>query len=152
MKICKNLNEYETVFYTCSKDQTLIQYNIDYRLIKFLIYFDLKDILNFDKENLNNYKEIPDTKNNKNNMNNYSPNYHAHLKVIKLHPFHSIKLYAGDYKGYLYIFDIMTDYFQYKKYTIDNYLIEYLSFSREGNLLSIGLLMESKLYMMLFFL
>ena len=142
MEICNNYNEYETVFYTCSKDQTLIQYNIDYSTNKISnIYFDLKDILNFNKENLDNYNEIPEkNNNNKYDMNNYSHNYHAYLTVIKFHPFHSTKLYAGDNKGYLYVFDISADYFQYKKYTVDNYSIESLSFSREGNLLCVGLL------------
>ena len=144
MEICNNYNEYETMFYTCSKDQTLIQYNIDYSTNKISnIYFDLKDILNFNKENLDNYNELPENNNsnsNKYSKSNYSHNYHAYLTVIKFHPFHSTKLYAGDNKGYLYVFDISTDYFQYKKYTIDNYSIESLSFSREGNLLCIGLL------------
>ena len=75
-----------------------------------------------------------------------------YLTIIKFHPFDTSKLYAGDNNGYLYIFDINADYFQYKKYTIDNYSIESISFSREANLLCIGLITgKSAIYNISFF-
>ena len=137
MDICNNYNEYETVFYTCSKDKTLMKYNIEFSSNKLSnLFFDLHEILSNNKGGeLSN--ENSDKNNNINNNNNYSNTY---LTIIKFHPFHNTKLYAGDNKGYLYIFDMSTEYFQYKKYIIDNYSIESLSFSREANLLCIGLL------------
>ena len=132
IEICNNYNEYETIIYTCSKDQTIIQYNINYSTNKLSnLYFNLYDILN-------NHNILND--NNYLDNNNYDNNNNIYLTIIKFHPFHNTKLFAGDNNGYLYIFDISYEYFQYKKYTIDNYSIESLSFSREGNLLCIGLI------------
>ena len=131
IEILNNFNEYETTLYTCSKDQTIMQYILEYNTNKLTnFYFNLEDILkNNINENINNDNEQSDQ---------YFNNIDIYLTIIKFHPFHNKKLFAGDTKGYLYIFDISTDYFQYKKYTIDNYSIESLSFSREGNLLCIG--------------
>ena len=142
IKICNNYNEYETVIYTCSKDQTIIQYNIDYSTNKLSnLYFNLTDILN-NNQILNDH--INDTdENNDSDKYNYTNSYNnaeTYLTIMKFHPFYNTKLYAGDNKGYLYLFDISHEYFQYKKYTIDNYSIESLSFSREGNLICIGLI------------
>ena len=134
LEILNNYNEYETTIYTCSKDQTMIRYNIEYNTNKLSnFYFNLNEILNgnINKDN-DNDKLV--SNNNKDNFNNND----IYLTIIKFHPFDISKLFAGDNKGYLYIFDIKIDYFQYKKYTIDNYSIESLSFSREGNLLCIG--------------
>ena len=137
IEILNNYNEYETVIYTCSKDQTIIQYNVEYNTNKFSnLYFDLKDILN--NNNLNGYEENHNNNELSGEINNSYDN--IYLTILKFHPFHSEKLYAGDNKGYLYEFDIRKDYFQYKKYIIDNYSIETLSFSKEGNLLCIGLI------------
>ena len=124
IEINNNYNEYETIFYTCSKDSTLIQYNIDFSTNKISnLFFDLNDILKPEKENDFN--------------NNISGIY---LTIIKFHPNDNTKLFAGDNKGYLYIFDINENYFRYKKYYIDDNSIESISFSKEGNLLCIGIL------------
>jgi len=123
IQINNNYNEFETIIYTCSKDCTLIQYNIDFSTNKFSnLFFDLKDIL---KSKDNKYL---------NEMNN------LYLTCIKFHPNDNTKLFAGDNKGYLYIFDIKENYFKYKKYFIDDNSIEFMSFSREGNLICLGLL------------
>ena len=123
IEINNNYNEYETIIYSCSKDGTLIQYNIDFSTNKFSnLYFNLKEILKTqnDIDNIN-IKEI-------------------YLTIIKFHPNDNTKLLAGDNMGYLYIFDINENYFQYKKYCIDNNSIESISFSKEGNLICVGLL------------
>ena len=123
IEINNNYNEYEPIIYTCSQDGTLIQYNIDFSTNKFFnLYFDLNNIL-----------QSPDDKNilNKNEI---------YLTIIKFHPNNNTKLFAGDNKGYLYIFDIKEKYFQYKKYYISDNSIENISFSKEGNLICIGLL------------
>ena len=123
IEINNNFNEYEPIIYTCSQDGTLIQYNIDFSTNKFSnLYFDLNNILqNPDDKNILNKKEI-------------------YLTIIKFHPNDNTKLFAGDNKGYLYIFDIKEKYFQYKKYYISDNSIENISFSKEGNLICIGLL------------
>ena len=134
IEILNNFNEFETTIYSCSKDHTIIQYNIEYNTNKLSnLFFNLNDILNSNISN--DYDSEQLEKNNDNfNANN------IYLTIIKFHPFDTSKLYAGDNNGYLYIFDINADYFQYKKYTIDNYSIESISFSREANLLCIGLI------------
>ena len=123
IEINNNYNEFETIIYSCSKDCTLIQYNIDFSTNKLSnLFFDLKDIL---KSQDNKFlKEI-------NNI---------YLTCIKFHPNNNTKLFAGDNKGYLYIFDIKENYFKYKKYFIDENSIEFISFSKEGNLICLGLL------------
>ena len=123
IEINNNFNEYEPIIYTCSQDGTLIQYNIDFSTNKFSnLYFYLNNILqNPDDKNILNKKEI-------------------YLTIIKFHPNDNTKLFAGDNKGYLYIFDIKEKYFQYKKYYISDNSIENISFSKEGNLICIGLL------------
>ena len=126
IEINNNYNEFETIIYTCSKDRTLIQYNIDFSTNKLSnLFFDLNEILK-PQENNNylNAKEIKD----------------IYLTIIKFHPDDNTKLLAGDNKGYLYLFDIKENYFQYKKYYIDDNSIECISFSKEVNLICIGLL------------
>ena len=139
IEILNNFNEFETTIYTCSKDQTLMRYNIEYNTNKLSnLYFDLNEILN-NNENKNDNNDYHN-ENEESFNNNFNDNNNIYLTIIKFHPFHNTKLYAGDNKGYLYIFDIKTDYFQYKKYIIDNYSIESLSFSKECNLICIGLI------------
>ena len=123
IEINNNYNEFEPIIYTCSKDGTLIQYNIDFSTNKFSnLYFDLNNILlSPNDKNISNKAEI-------------------YLTIIKFHPNDNTKLFAGDNKGYLYIFNIKEKYFQYKKYYISDNSIESLSFSKEGNLICIGLL------------
>ena len=122
IEINNNFNEFETIIYSCSKDGTLIQYNIDFGTNKFSnLFFDLKEILKNQQDINDSIKDI-------------------YLTIIKFHPNDNTKLLAGDNKGYLYIFDISDNYFQYKKYYIDDNSIESISFSKEGNLISIGLL------------
>ena len=130
IEINNNYNEYETTIYTCSKDQSIIQYNIDFTTNKLTnFFFNLKNILNNNKEEENNNMNI--------NFNNI---YDTYLTLIKFHPNDNTKLFTGDNKGFLYIFDISKDYFKYKKYLIDNNSIEFISFSKEGNLICIGIL------------
>ena len=77
---------------------------------------------------MNNILQNPDDKNILNKKEIY-------LTIIKFHPNDNTKLFAGDNKGYLYIFDIKEKYFQYKKYYISDNSIENISFSkRKSNL------------------
>ena len=121
IEINNNYNEYETIIYTCSKDCTLIQYNIDFSTNKLSnLFFDLNDIV----QNAQNNNKIND----------------IYLTLIKFHPNDNTKLFAGDNKGFLYIFDIKENYFKYKKYYIDDNSLENFAFSKQGNLISIGTL------------
>ena len=126
IEINNNYNEYETIIYTCSKDCTLIQYNIDFSTNKLTnLFFNLYDIVHNNQNQINiNINKITD----------------IYLTLIKFHPNDNTKLFAGDNKGFLYIFDIKENYFQYKKYYIDDNSLESIAFSKEGNLISIGLL------------
>ena len=128
IEINNNYNEFETIIYSCSKDNTLIQYKIDFSSNKLSnLYFDLNDILKTQNEkNENDFED-------------------AYLTVIKFSPIDNTKLFAGDNKGNLYIFKIKENYFQYKKYYIDDNSIEFISFSKEGNLICLGLLTGKQL-------
>ena len=123
IEINNNYDEFNTIIYTCSKDNNLIQYKIDFSSNKLSnLYLDLNEILKPQKE-----KDI-------NEFND------AYLTVIKFAPNDNTKLLAGDNKGNLYIFNIKENYFQYKKYYIDDNSIEFISFSKEGNLICLGIL------------
>lgn len=124
LEINNNYNEYETIIYSCAKDATLIQYNIDFSTNKLSnVYFDLSNILS-----------------NNNDSNIINKNDMHYLTIIKFKPNDNTKLFAGDNKGFLYIFDIKEKYFQYKKFFISENSIENISFSKEGNLICIGIL------------
>ena len=110
----------KTKFYTCSQDNKLIIYNIEPETDKIKnLSYDLNNILSITKIT--------------NNLSSY-------ITSIKLHPFFSNKLYAGDNKGFLYIIYLDSDANnKYKKYNIDSFGIIFLYFSPNGNLLFIGL-------------
>ena len=101
---------YDNEIYTCSNDSMIIKYTLD---------------INNNKIN-NEFFEI-----NNNNNNNF------YISTIKFHPFFKNKLFAGDNKGFLYLFDVNTKTFQYKKY-IMNYEISYLNFNVNGELICIS--------------
>ena len=61
-----------------------------------------------------------------------------YLTVLKYHPLYDNKLFAGDNKGFLYLFDIKENKLQQKKPLIGTYEIVSLEFSQDGHLLSIG--------------
>jgi hypothetical protein len=103
---------YDNEIYTCANDSMIIKYTLD----------------------INNNKihnEFFEINNNNNNNNNF------YISTIKFHPFYKNKLFAGDNKGFLYLFDINTKTFQYKKY-IMNYEISYLNFNSNGELICIS--------------
>ena len=104
---------YDNEIYTCSNDSMIIKYTLD---------------INNNKIN-NEFFEI--NNNNNNNNNNF------YISTIKFHPFFKNKLFAGDNKGFLYLFDVNTKTFQYKKY-IMNYEISYLNFNVNGELICIS--------------
>ena len=114
----ENDDENSVVFFSCSKDKTIIKYYIDLDTKKLSnSFFDLQEILSENNNNLNN------------------KNY---ITILKSHPLYSNKLFAGDNKGFLYLFDIKENHFQYKRNIIGSYEIISLEFSPDGNLLCIG--------------
>ena len=121
------------VFYTCSKDQKIIKYNIEYETNKLLnSFFNLKEILSNNK-----FSSQIQSNNNKNNY-NIDKDSTIFISVLKCHPVYSNKLFAGDNKGFLYLFDTKENKFQYKKLILETFEIVSLEFSPDGNLLSIG--------------
>ena len=121
------------VFYTCSKDQKIIKYNIEYETNKLLnSFFNLKEILSNNK-----FSSQIQSNNNKNNY-NIDKDSTIFISVLKCHPVYSNKLFAGDNKGFLYLFDTKENKFQYKKLILETFEIVSLEFSPHGNLLSIG--------------
>ena len=122
------------VFYSCAKDQKIIKYNIEYETNKLNnLFFNLKEILS------NNKFSSPNSNNQKNryNMDNDKEN-NIYISVLKCHPVYSNKLFAGDNKGFLYLFDTKENKFQYKRLIQETYEIVSLNFSLDGNFLSIG--------------
>ena len=121
------------VFYSCSKDQKIIKYTIEYETNKLLnSFFNLKEILS------NNKFSSPSVNNTKNNCNMDKNRNMIYISVLKCHPLYSDKLFAGDNKGFLYLFDTKENKFQYKRLILETYEIVSLNFSPDGNLLSIG--------------
>ena len=54
---------------------------------------------------------------------------------MKFHPLFKTKLFVGDNKGTIYLFDTGDRSLQHKKYTIGNFSIEHFSFNSTGKLL-----------------
>ena len=120
----KDENGYENIFYTCSNDQTIMKYSIDYNNSKLTNeYFDIEKI---------NQKLI------KYQINNNNQNNKIFISTIKFHPLYKYKLFAGDNKGSLYLFDTNDNIFQYKKYIVGTFQIVKLSFNNYGSLICIG--------------
>lgn len=122
------------VLFSCSKDQKLIKYNINYETnILSNSFFDLKDILSYNQlqgESNDSYNLYDRLLNGNKSM--------IYLTVLKYHPLYDNKLFAGDNKGFLYLFDIKENKLQQKKPLIGTYEIVSLEFSQDGHLLSIG--------------
>ena len=129
----KNLNNNNLVIFSCSKDQKIIKYYIDYETNKLSnSFFNLKEILSNTQSQgriIVNYNSSLNKNGNENMI---------FLTILKYHPLYSNKLFAGDNKGFLYLFDTKENKFQYKKPIIDTYSIVSLEFSIDGNLLCIG--------------
>ena len=130
-----NPNNNDIELFSCSKDQKIIKYYIDYEINKLSnSFFNLKSILNNNQSqgriisNSNNTKSI-----------NKNINYNlVYLTILKYHPIYNNKLFAGDNKGFLYLFDTKENKFQYKKPIYGTYEIVFLEFSPDGSLLCIG--------------
>ena len=121
------------ILYSCGKDQKIIKYNIEYETNKLQnSFFNLKEILS------NNKLSLPSSNNNNKNINEDKNNNMVYISVLKCHPIYSNKLFAGDNKGFLYLFDTKDNKFQYKKLILETYEIVSLDFSPDGNLLCIG--------------
>ena len=120
------------VFYSCAKDQKIIKYNIEYETNKLInSFFNLKEILS-------NNKFSSPSNNPRNNYNDSDKGNSIYITVLKCHPLYSNKLFAGDNKGFLYLFDTKENKFQYKRLIQETYEIVSLHFSPDGNFLSIG--------------
>ena len=122
------------ILYSCGKDQKIIKYNIEYDTNKLSnLFFNLKEILS------NNKFSTPISSNPRNKTNSEQDKENSiYISVLKCHPVYSNKLFAGDNKGFLYLFDTKENKFQYKKLILETFEIVSLEFSPDGNLLSIG--------------
>ena len=124
----------DLIVFSCSKDQKIIKYYINYETNKISnCFYNLNQILN-------NYKSKGRIINNNYNklLNKNSTDNMVYLKVLKFHPIYNNKLFAGDNKGFLYLFDTKENKFQYKKSIFGTYEIVFLEFSPDGQLLCIG--------------
>ena len=128
-------NNNDLVIFSCSKDQKIIKTFIDYETNKLSnSFFNLKEILN---NNKSHGTIINNNVNNKSINKNINDNM-IYLTVLKYHPLFNNKLFAGDNKGFLYLFDSIENKFQYKKSIIGIYEITFLEFSKDGQILCIG--------------
>ena len=127
-------NNNDLIIFSCSKDQKIIKYYIDYELNKLSnSFFNLKPILN------NNQSQGRIMNNNNNKLGNKNINENmVYLTVLKYHPIYNNKLFAGDNKGFLYLFDTKENKFQYKKPIFGTYEIVFLEFSPDAQILCIG--------------
>ena len=132
-----NENKNDINIFSCSKDQKIIKYYIDYETNKLSnSFFNLKDILSNTQSKgtiINN--NIYNKSFNKNINENQNMVY---LTVLKYHPLYTNKLFAGDNKGFLYLFDTNENKFQYKKPILGTYEIVFLDFSPDGQIMCIG--------------
>ena len=131
----ENSNNNDTFIFSCSKDQKIIKTFIDYETQKLSnSFFNLKEILNTNKSK---GRIINKNFHNKSINKNINENM-IYLTVLKYHPIYNNKLFAGDNKGFLYLFDINENKFQYKKPINGTYEIVFLEFSKDGQILCIG--------------
>ena len=125
----------ELVIFSCSQDQKIIKYYVDYETNKLSnSFFNLKPILSNNRYqgrimNMNNINKV---------LNKNENESLIYLTILKYHPLYTYKLFSGDNKGFLYLFDIKENKFQYKKSIIGTYEIVSLEFSPDGYLLCIG--------------
>ena len=110
----------DIIFYTSSLDQSIQFYVSNGDKIQ-NYYFDIEKINN---KSYNNFQ------NNRVNK--------TYITVTKFHPLYSNKLFCGDNKGALYLFDTKEKVFQYKKYIVGTFSITHLSFNQGGDLICIG--------------
>ena len=130
-----NINNNDIELFSCSKDQKIIKYYIDYETNKLSnSFFNLKPILS---NNQSQGRIITNSNNNKSINNNINCNI-VYLTILKYHPIYNNKLFAGDNKGFLYLFDTKENKFQYKKPIYGTYEIVFLEFSPDGQFLCIG--------------
>ena len=131
----QNDNNNDLVIFSCSKDQKIIKYYINYEMNKLSnSFFNLNEILT----NIQ-YKGKIANNNYSNKLNNKHINENMiYLTVLKYHPIYFNKLFAGDNKGFLYLFDTNENKFQYKKPIMGTYEIVLLDFSPDGKILCIG--------------
>jgi len=136
-----NMNYYnndandELVIFSCSKDQKIIKYYVDYETNKLSnSFFNLKSILS----NNRSQGRIMNMNNTNKALNKNENESMIYLTILKYHPLYPYKLFAGDNKGFLYLFDTNENKFQYKKSIIGTYEIVSLEFSPDGYLLCIG--------------
>ena len=108
------------IFYTSSLDQS-IQFYVSNGDKLQNYYFDIEKINNKSGSNFQN-----------NRVNR------TYITVTKFHPLYSNKLFCGDNKGALYLFDTKEKVFQYKKYIVGTFSITHLSFNQGGDLICIG--------------
>ena len=114
-------NDSESLFYSSSCDQSIQMY-ISNEFSKISNYY-------YDIEKINNKS--------KNNFENNKKNK-TYINVLKFHPMYSNKLFAGDNKGALYLFDTKEKVFQYKKNLVGTIPITFISFNPKGNLMCVG--------------
>ena len=120
----------QTIFFSCSKEQTLNKYYIDNEDNKlYNQYYDFSNVFNENNINENQNNIISSKENNK---------YMNYFTVIKFHPIQKNYLYLGDQKGCIYILDINKNNIIFKQYIGETYSIDSLSFNFQGNLLCVG--------------
>ena len=131
-----NINNNDLELFSCSKDQIIIKYYIHYETNKLSnSFFNLKPILN---NNQSTGRIITNSNNNNKSINKNINDNMVYLTILKYHPIYYNKLFAGDNKGFLYLFDTKENKFQYKKLIYGTYEIVFLEFSLDGQLLCIG--------------
>jgi hypothetical protein len=128
-----------TLFYTAAYDQSIQTVNVSMRSDKIVNYYLSDDIQNYVNDNTNNNDHVVFNSNNiYNNGNSNNINTNIYITALKLHPTYMNKLFAGDNKGSLYLFDLKENIFQYKKYIANTFAITSLSFDTKCEYICIG--------------
>ena len=130
-----------TLFYTAAYDQSIQTVNVSVRsdkIVNYCLSDDIQNYLNDNNSNYNNNDHVVFNSNIHNNGNGNNINTNIYITALKLHPTYMNKLFAGDNKGSLYLFDLKENIFQYKKYIANTFAITSLSFDTKCEYICIG--------------
>ena len=108
------------------------------KIVNYCLSDDIQNYLNDNNSNYNNNDHVVFNSNIHNNGNGNNINTNIYITALKLHPTYMNKLFAGDNKGSLYLFDLKENIFQYKKYIANTFAITSLSFDTKCEYICIG--------------
>ena len=126
-----------TLFYTAAFDQSIQTVNVSAHSDKIVNYYLSEGIQNYLNDSNSHNSDVV-FNSNLNNGSGTNTNNTIYITALKLHPTYTNKLFAGDNKGSLYLFDLKENIFQYKKYIANTFAITSISFDTKCEYICIG--------------